>query len=367
MKGEDQVRIRNIKKYGIFVSSTYKDLIEERKVVSNAILSAGHIPMGMELFTPNGSSSIDIIKASIDNSDFLVLIIAGKYGSTCIDEGIEKSYVEMEYDYAKKNNKPILLFYHKDISKLPMYKTEDSKKRKKKLAKFLSKVQEDVLGKEWIDVNELEKSVIASMVQINNKEYETLGWVRVKDVNSDILNMDSEVCTPFLVFSQEKRPSETLQSSLLANASKFYFFVKTGVTFFSAYERQIIDIVNEGCQFKFLTTREEYIKAISGQEDLDMYYTNIEKTKQHIKRIINLVKNPYNIELRVVDYVPTLSINFVEKKTGEKFILVQQYFITSRIGKDRPMFLLNSDNEWFDAYYEEIDGLWRKGTVWNLD
>lgn len=361
------MKIKSTKKYGVFVSSTYKDLIEERKVVSNAILTSGHIPMGMELFTPDGSSSIDIIKASIDNSDFLLLIIAGKYGSICDDDGIEKSYVEMEYDYAKKNHKRILLFYHKDISKLPVYKVEEAKEKKNKLAKFLSKIQEDVLGMDWIDGNELERKVLATLGHINSEEHEMLGWIRVKDINADILNMDSETCTPFLVFSQEKRPLETLQSNLLANASKFYFFVKTGVTFFSAYERQIINIVNEGCEFRFLTTDEKYIQAVSNQEELDMYYTNIKKTKQHLKRIINSVSNPQNIEIKSVDYVPTLSLNFVEKKTGEKYILVQQYFITSRVGRDRPMFLLNPDNEWFDAYYKEMDDLWAESVVWDLN
>lgn len=361
------MKIKNTKKFGIFVSSTYKDLMEERKAASNAILSVGHIPMGMELFTPNGSSSINVIKASIDNSDFLLLIIAGKYGSTCMDDGIEKSYVEMEYDYAKKTGKPVLLFYYKDISKLPAYKVEETQKKKNKLFKFLSRVQDDVLGMEWSDESELEKKIIATLAQINNNEYETLGWIRVKDVNSEILNMDAEVCTPFLVFSQEKRPAETLQSNLLENALKYYFFVKTGVTFFSAYERQIIDAVNDGCEFNFLTAREEYIKAISGQDDMDMYHMNLEKTKQHIKRIIHSVNNPQNIKTKVIDYVPTLSINYVEKKTGEKYILIQQYFITSRVGKDRPMFLLNPDNEWFDAYYNEINCLWGKGVDWDLD
>lgn len=361
------MRIRNTRKYGVFVSSTYKDLIQERKAASDAILSAGHIPMGMELFTPTGASSIDVIKASIDNSDFLLLIIAGKYGSICIDGGVEKSYVEMEYDYARKSNKPVLLFYHKDISKLPACKVEETKKKKNKLQKFLTRVQEDYLGMDWSDANELEKKIITTMAQINNNAYDTLGWIRVKDIDSDILNMDSEVCTPFLVFSQEKRPVETMQSNLLEDALKFYFFVKTGVTFFSAYERKIIEIVNKGCQFRFLTSREEYIKAISGQDDLDMYFTNIEKTKHHLRRIIKEVHNPQNIEIKVIDYVPTLSINFVEKKAGEKFILIQQYFVTSRIGKDRPMFLLSSDNEWFDAYYSEINNLWDRGVAWDLN
>jgi len=42
------------KKYQIFVSSTYEDLKDERQAAVEAILLAGHIPAGMELFSSWG-------------------------------------------------------------------------------------------------------------------------------------------------------------------------------------------------------------------------------------------------------------------------------------------------------------------------
>ena len=38
------------KKYQVFISSTYKDLIEARSKVRDAILSMMHFPVGMEMF-----------------------------------------------------------------------------------------------------------------------------------------------------------------------------------------------------------------------------------------------------------------------------------------------------------------------------
>jgi len=38
------------KKLQVFISSTYKDLVDERQSAVEAILNAGHIPAGMELF-----------------------------------------------------------------------------------------------------------------------------------------------------------------------------------------------------------------------------------------------------------------------------------------------------------------------------
>ena len=35
------------KKYTVFVSSTYRDLLEQRKAVANTILELEHIPVGM--------------------------------------------------------------------------------------------------------------------------------------------------------------------------------------------------------------------------------------------------------------------------------------------------------------------------------
>jgi hypothetical protein len=38
------------KKYQIFISSTFTDLVEERQLALKAILDLGHIPSGMEAF-----------------------------------------------------------------------------------------------------------------------------------------------------------------------------------------------------------------------------------------------------------------------------------------------------------------------------
>lgn len=49
------------KKLQVFVSSTYKDLIDERQAAVEAILNEEHIPAGMELFK-GGKSQLETIK-----------------------------------------------------------------------------------------------------------------------------------------------------------------------------------------------------------------------------------------------------------------------------------------------------------------
>jgi len=92
------------KKLQVFVSSTYKDLKEERQAAVEAILKTGNIPAGMELFTAGNESQLQTITRWIDESDIYLLILGGRYGS--IEKKSGQSYTEVEYDYAVSQNKP---------------------------------------------------------------------------------------------------------------------------------------------------------------------------------------------------------------------------------------------------------------------
>ncbi len=81
------------KKLQIFVSSTYKDLIAERQAAVEAILTAGHIPAGMELFSAGDESQLETIYRWIDESDIFMLLLGGRYGS--IEKTSGKSYTQL--------------------------------------------------------------------------------------------------------------------------------------------------------------------------------------------------------------------------------------------------------------------------------
>lgn len=93
------------KRLQVFVSSTYTDLIQERQAAVEAILTAGHFPAGMELFTAGDESQMDAIKQWIDESDIYLLILGGRYGS--IEPKSGKSYTHLEYEYALLQEKPL--------------------------------------------------------------------------------------------------------------------------------------------------------------------------------------------------------------------------------------------------------------------
>ena len=94
----------NKRKLQVFVSSTFTDLKEERQAAVEAILKAGHIPAGMELFTAGNKSQLDVIKQWIKESDVYVLLLGARYGS--IEPTSHLSYTEVEFDYARELGLP---------------------------------------------------------------------------------------------------------------------------------------------------------------------------------------------------------------------------------------------------------------------
>ena len=66
----------------VFVSSTMTDLVDIRSAAFQVVLSAGHLPLAAEYFTPTGQPSLDIIDAALSASDVVLLIVADFPGSS---------------------------------------------------------------------------------------------------------------------------------------------------------------------------------------------------------------------------------------------------------------------------------------------
>ena len=109
------------KRYQVFVSSTYADLKEERRTILQTLIEMDCIPAGMELFPAADEEQFEFIKRIIDDCDYYILIVGGRYGSTTPD-GL--SYTEKEYDYAREHGLRVLSFLHENPSAIPMGKSE---------------------------------------------------------------------------------------------------------------------------------------------------------------------------------------------------------------------------------------------------
>ncbi len=222
-------------KYQIFVSSTYEDLKDERKAVVQSILETKNIPTGMEMFQASDRSQWDIIKRVIDDCDIFLLIVAGRYGSTQIDEyGNEVSYVEMEYDYAVKINKPIISFVYKNFNEIKYGKTDRDSDKANKLKDFIeNKVKVGRVIREWRNISELKNIVyaaITSMMQDSDFVNNAVGWIRGDSIpNLEKCSIDefSGVISKYLINKIHRDSGIPINNELEANELSYsYNFAK---------------------------------------------------------------------------------------------------------------------------------------------
>lgn len=188
------------KRFQVFVSSTFKDLEAERQEVMHALLELDCMPAGMELFPAANETQWNLIKKVIDDCDYYILILAGRYGSIS-PEGL--SYTEMEYRYALSISKPTIAFIHRNPGKIIVDKTETTEEGKSKLAEFRASVEKK-LCKHWDTPQELGSVVSRSLIQLI-KSNPAVGWVRANELADRDATME---------LLQLRRRVEELQSEL---------------------------------------------------------------------------------------------------------------------------------------------------------
>ncbi len=149
------------RRYQVFVSSTYQDLREERLKVIEYLLKLECIPAGMELFPAADDDSWTLIKSVIEDCDYYIVIVAGRYGS--VNPTTRKSFTQMEYEYAIELGKPTIALIHSNPGSLPSNKTEQSA--------LLDSFRADLKSKHcryWADRAELVEAVFTGVQNLKS-------------------------------------------------------------------------------------------------------------------------------------------------------------------------------------------------------
>lgn len=271
------------KKYQIFLSSTFEDLQEERMCCVNAILDAGGIPAGMEYFKA-GRPQREIICKWMDESDLIVLLLGGRYGS--IDPTNGRSYTENEYRYAKMKNKPILVIVLEDAylhRKEAMYAENGKKlsaferKNKKLYKEFRQEVTKNV---ECAFVSSLQElgGVVSKTILYNAQEGEIAGgWIKydpkaIIDVAStDLTALDDEVKKQlFQMLVQDmlasKKPLNDEMRALSARVSSAFNLYKGSLnSYMESFVRSVIVTLRDSfievenyCNITYIGTRKSF-------------------------------------------------------------------------------------------------------------
>jgi len=222
------------KRFQVFVSSTYEDLQEERQEVMHALLELDSIPSGMELFPAANESQWSLIKKVIEDCDYYVLVIGGRYGSKGPD-GI--SYTEMEYRHALQIDKPTIAFLHKDPGSMPASKSEGAPDGKEKLAAFRDLAQKKH-AKFWSNPADLGSVVSRSLIQLT-KSHPAVGWVRAnelpdREASLELLRLRKQVDDLTVELQRVRTTAPQGTESLTQGADRFkirYSFVASDGAF----------------------------------------------------------------------------------------------------------------------------------------
>ena len=172
------------KKYQVFISSTYTDLIEERKAVQDAVLKMHQIPVGMEQFNASDAEQWEVIREAIDSTDYYVLILGKRYGSVIeVGEDAGISYTEKEFNYAKSQGVPILAYIKSDNASFKGTDFETNEEKHQKLEDFKVKVKTGRIV-EWFHNKDHLAAMVTASLHNEIRKNDRPGWIRATQTDT---------------------------------------------------------------------------------------------------------------------------------------------------------------------------------------
>ncbi|MDQ3838413.1 MAG: DUF4062 domain-containing protein, partial [Thermoproteota archaeon] len=200
------------KRLQVFVSSTYNDLKEERETTVEAILSAGHIPAGMELFAA-GDEQMRVIRRWIDQSDVFMLLLGGRYGS--IEPKSQKSYIHLKYEYAVRRRKPLFAVIIDEgylEKKVRLFGTQVIEKdNPHKLHEFRRIVQNRVVSF-WSDPRDIQVAIHRKLRELTLQENLT-GWIR-GDMARTVMSLQEQISSLRNMLTELESKNRQLEEEL---------------------------------------------------------------------------------------------------------------------------------------------------------
>ena len=101
---------KNNRIYDVFISSTKRDLDEQRRIAIGEVRVLGHRPIAMEFFGAQERDSRDFIEDCIRQADIFIFILGKNFGTTTG----KQAFVAFEYETALRLGKKVLAFVPDD-------------------------------------------------------------------------------------------------------------------------------------------------------------------------------------------------------------------------------------------------------------
>lgn len=166
MPEQKEKQIKPSATYRVFVSSTYVDMKKYRDAMSNALLRAGCLPVGMEWFGASAIPPLDSCFEEIESCQIYICALGMRYGE--VDSSTQKSYTQIEFEKAEALGIPMLVFLvdeERTTFKAADIETGDGAK---KLELFKEKIKQSkaVTFSYYSSPSELETEVLQAITKV---------------------------------------------------------------------------------------------------------------------------------------------------------------------------------------------------------
>lgn len=150
---------------------------------------------------------------------------------------------------------------------------------------------------------------------------------------------------------------------IVRGAKSVSILARTAVNLLGQYERNFIELLKNECgvKFIFISPKSEASKYVYGSNP-EIFEENIRRMSLHLNALKR--KAPDFFSSHCIQHAPTMSLILIEKENeSENFIIVQLYFLHSRISRDRPLFKVSFSDKWYNAFKAEFDQLWQNSEL----
>jgi hypothetical protein len=149
------------RKYQVFISSTFRDLADQRRMVMNAVVDRGHMPIALERFPATDNTVPSVINKSIAASQIYIVILGFRYGAIVKDRDI--SFSHLEYENAINQKRVVVPFL--------LAKSEVINKRKQLEDEYnTKKVALEKLAPETLGHSSLAREITDIKAELNNEK-----------------------------------------------------------------------------------------------------------------------------------------------------------------------------------------------------
>lgn len=145
----------------VFVSSTYRDLVQYREVLRLALETSGYDFRGMEYFPAQQLPPLEVCLGALEGCDVYVGILGRIYGSS--PSRRVKSYTELEYERAKELNIYTIWLILDDNANVRPNHVEQDPSRLQRLNRFRDRILHNHTIQTFCDPHETAWKILAAL------------------------------------------------------------------------------------------------------------------------------------------------------------------------------------------------------------